>query len=60
MYLPSEFDPKDEPLFLIVVPTRATGAREVTLITTDPEHAVNMARIQHGYVLEVNRTDDFR
>lgn len=60
MYLPGEFDPHDEPLFLIVVPIRATGAREVTCITTDPEHAVNMARISHGYVLEINRTDDHR
>lgn len=60
MYLPSEFDPVDEPLFLIVEVTRATGARKVTCITTDPEHAKNMARISHGYVLEINRTDDYR
>lgn len=60
MYLPSEFDPNDEPISLVIVPTRATGAREVTVITTDPEHAINMARIQGGYVLEIRMTADQR
>ena len=60
MHLPHEIDPVDETLHLVVVPTRATGAREVTVITTDPEYAINMARIQSGYVLEIRMTADQR
>lgn len=60
MYLPHEIDPVDETLHLVIVPTRATGAREIHTITTDPAHANRIADLVNGYVLAVTRTADHR
>lgn len=60
MYLPRELDPLDEPISLVVVPARATGARDIVLVTTDHEHAANIARISGAYVLEIRMTADQR
>ena len=60
MYLPYELDPRDTELYLVIVPARTTGARQIEHIVTDREHAASLARIHHGYVLEINRIADYR
>lgn len=60
MYLPIELDPRDTPRYAVIVPVRATGARQIEHIVTDRSHATDLARIHHGYVIELNTVADFR
>lgn len=60
MYVPGQFLPDGEPIFLVVHDTRATGATYVDVIDTDEQHAANMARINEGYVLKIEVVRDFR
>lgn len=60
MYLPGELDPQDTTQYAVITPVRATGAREITHIVTDLKHATDLARIQHGYVIQLATVADFR
>lgn len=60
MYLPFELDPQDQTLYAVIEPVRATGSRKITHIVTDEQHAIDLARVAGGYVLEIDRIEDFR
>jgi len=60
MYLPYELDPQGTTQYAVIVPVRATGARQIEHIVTDLEHATNLARIHHGYVIQLATVADFR
>lgn len=60
MYLPVEIDPIDQPLYLVVVTNKRTGAREVDTVTAIRERAERIARRESGYVLEIKTVADHR
>lgn len=60
MYLPSELEPKDTTLYAVVVVRRATGARHIEHIVEDESHALQLAEIVEGFVLEIDKIADYR
>jgi hypothetical protein len=60
MYLPYELDPKDTTTYAVIVPVRATGARQIEHIVADLKHATDLARVHHGYVIQLAIVADYR
>jgi len=60
MYLDFELNPAEAPLYLVIRTIRSTGARWIEHIVTDHAQADKLARVIGGYVLQIERTADYR